>query len=60
VETPNGSEEEVGHARLARIVTQHRDRSLDDIIRIVLDELRAWSGGEAAHDDVTLVLARAR
>jgi sigma-B regulation protein RsbU (phosphoserine phosphatase) len=60
VETPNGSEEEFGHERLARIVTQHRDRSLDDIIRIVLDELRAWSGGEAAHDDVTLVLARAR
>ena len=60
VETPGPGGEEFGERRLAELLRQHRERPLDTIVRTVLDELERWSGGAEAHDDVTLVLARAR
>jgi sigma-B regulation protein RsbU (phosphoserine phosphatase) len=58
VETPNRADEEFGEERLIRILTERREEDLDEIIRVVLDELERWSGGAPPHDDVTLVLAR--
>ena len=59
-ETPNAGGEEFGVERLGDLLLRNQDRSLDDILRLTLDELRDWSGGSVTHDDVTLVLARAR
>ena len=57
-EAPASGGEEFGADRLASLLQNHRDRPLDEIIQAVLDALRDWSGPVAAHDDVTLVLAR--
>lgn len=60
VETPNLAGEEFGETRLAGLLGRHRHRPLPEVSRIVLDELERWSEGTPRHDDVTLVLARAR
>ena len=57
-EAPAPDGEEFGADRLAGLLRNHRDRPLDEIIQAVLDNLLDWSGPVAAHDDVTLVLAR--
>jgi len=59
VEAPNHHDEEFGEDRLVRILMQHRNETLDDVVRAVMDELGQWSEGMPRHDDVTLVLARA-
>jgi sigma-B regulation protein RsbU (phosphoserine phosphatase) len=60
VETPNAADEEFGAARLVDLLRRNRERPLDHIVRRVLDDLSAWSGGAEAYDDVTLVLARVK
>jgi len=60
VEAPNAADEQFGEARLIDLLRRHRDRPLDRIAELVLDELGAWTGGAEAHDDITLVLARVR
>lgn len=60
VETPNGAGEEFGERRLIELLRGNSDRELDGLVKTVLDELDTWSGGAAAFDDVTLVLARGR
>ena len=60
VETPNAREEEFGEQRLGRLLCQHSGLPLERISAAVLDELAAWGGDLEAHDDATLVLARAR
>jgi serine phosphatase RsbU (regulator of sigma subunit) len=60
VEAPDGNGREFGEERLAELLRARRGEPLDRIRREVLDELRRWTGGAEAHDDVTLVLARAR
>ena len=59
IESPNADDLEFGEERLLRILAEHRERNLDDIVGTVLDEVTRWRGGRAPHDDVTLVLARA-
>ncbi len=60
VETPNADEEEFGEERLARLLSRHSSLPLDRISDAVLGELADWRGDLEAHDDATLVLARAR
>jgi sigma-B regulation protein RsbU (phosphoserine phosphatase) len=60
VETPNAQGEEFGDARLVEVLTQHRGAPLDDIVAEVVATVGRWSGGGIPHDDLTLVLARAR
>ena len=60
VETPNGEGKEFGERRLIDLLQGNHDRDLDAVVKTVLGELDTWSGGAAAFDDVTLVLARAR
>jgi len=58
-EAPDPSGEEFGEERLIRLLRRHRKLDLDEIVGNVVGELREWSGGTPAHDDVTIVLARA-
>jgi len=60
VETPNAHGEEFGDARLVEVVNRHRDGSLEEIVSEVVAAVERWSGGGTPHDDLTLVLARAR
>jgi len=60
VETPSPAGEEFGTARLVEVLNRHRELSLDAIVSEVVDAVGRWSGGGAPHDDLTLVLARAR
>ena len=58
-EAPGPDDEEFGEDRLADLLRARKDGSLEAAVQAVLDALLAW-GGPAAHDDVTLVLARVR
>ncbi len=60
VEAPNPAGEEFGDARLVEILTRNRQRDLNEIVLLVFEELRRWTGGGSPHDDATIVLARAR
>jgi len=60
VETPSPAGEEFGTARLVEVLNRHRELPLDAIVSEVVDAVGRWSGGGAPHDDLTLVLARAR
>ena len=51
--------QEFGEQRLVEILTRHRDRNLEELVQIVLDELNRWLAGHPPQDDLTLVLARA-
>lgn len=59
VEAPDPAGTEFGAERLREALERARDRPLADVIDEVLDELTRWGAGRSAHDDVTLVLARA-
>jgi serine phosphatase RsbU (regulator of sigma subunit) len=59
IEAPNPDDEEFGEARLTAILQESRNRDLDELVGLVLEDVRAWSAGAAPHDDITLVLARA-
>jgi sigma-B regulation protein RsbU (phosphoserine phosphatase) len=60
IEAPDGEDREFGEERLLDLLRHHRHGDLADILAVVLEEIGQWSGGGAPHDDVTLVLARAR
>ena len=61
VEAPNRDGEEFGEQRLIDVLLRLDGAPLPKIVGAVLEELRGWIGdGAPAHDDVTLVLARAR
>jgi sigma-B regulation protein RsbU (phosphoserine phosphatase) len=53
------SGDEFGEERLIDLLLRHRRKPIDDLIRVVLDELTQWVAGSPPHDDLTLVLARA-
>jgi serine phosphatase RsbU (regulator of sigma subunit) len=58
-ESANGGGIEFGEDRLVELLVTHRGRSLEDLIQIVIQTLKDWSGDGPPHDDITLVLARA-
>jgi sigma-B regulation protein RsbU (phosphoserine phosphatase) len=60
VETPNAAEEEFSEERLGRLLCEHSALPLEHISAAILQELATWRGDLEAHDDATLVLARAR
>ena len=60
VEAPNHHDEEFGDERLIETLQRHRDEPLREVVARVLERLNAWGQGRSSHDDVTLVLARAR
>jgi len=60
VEAPNAEGREFGEERLGQLLCRLSGLPLDRISDTVMGELRSWSGDREAHDDATLVLARAR
>jgi len=52
--------DEYGVERLVGIVSMHRDRSANDIIDIVLKDIRSFTDTDALDDDTSLVVVRAR
>jgi sigma-B regulation protein RsbU (phosphoserine phosphatase) len=59
-EAPDPQDREFGEERLLDLLTRHREDDLDELLQTVLAEVESWGGGGPPHDDVTLVLVRAR
>lgn len=57
-EPENAYGEMFGQERLIELIQKHIQEEDQEIIRIVLDTVRGWSGGPELHDDMTLLLAR--
>jgi len=57
-EPENAYGEMFGEQRLVELVRQHAHRSDHEIVEIVLDAVRSWTGSPELHDDMTLLLAR--
>ena len=59
-EAPAPDGEEFGARRLDELLRNAGERPLDAMLETILEALGSWSGDVAPHDDVTIVLARAR
>ena len=57
-EPENAFGEMFGEERLIELIQQHKDRDDHEIIALVLEAVRRWTGGPELHDDMTLLLAR--
>jgi sigma-B regulation protein RsbU (phosphoserine phosphatase) len=57
-EPENAYGEEFGEKRLIDLVQRHLHSEDQEIIRIVFDAVRSWTGTSELHDDMTLLLAR--
>jgi sigma-B regulation protein RsbU (phosphoserine phosphatase) len=57
-EPENAYGEEFGQERLIDLVHKHYHEDNHEIIRIILDAVRSWTGVPELHDDMTLLLAR--
>ncbi|MDQ2841207.1 MAG: SpoIIE family protein phosphatase [Acidobacteriota bacterium] len=57
-EPENAYGEEFGEHRLIELVKKHYHRDDSEIVHIVLDAVRSWTGTPELHDDMTLLLAR--
>jgi phosphoserine phosphatase RsbU/P len=57
-EPENAYDEMFGEERLIELVKRHIDRDDHEIIRIVFEAVRDWTGTPELHDDMTLLLAR--
>ncbi|MGA8029583.1 MAG: SpoIIE family protein phosphatase [Bryobacteraceae bacterium] len=57
-EPENAYDEEFGEARLIELVKKHAHRNDHEIIGIIFEAVRSWTGTPELHDDMTLLLAR--
>jgi len=57
-EPENAYDEEFGEQRLIELVKKHAHRNDHEIIGIVFEAVRSWTGTPELHDDMTLLLAR--
>lgn len=57
-EPENAYEEMFGEQRLIDLVRKHAHRDDHEIVQIVLEAVRSWTGTPELHDDMTLLLAR--
>ena len=57
-EPENAYGEMFGEGRLIELVTKHRQRDDHEIVGIVLDAVRGWTGTPELYDDMTLLIAR--
>jgi sigma-B regulation protein RsbU (phosphoserine phosphatase) len=58
-EASSKSGEEFGGSRLEEVIEKHRDETLIEIQRRVMEAVREWSGNEP-EDDMTLLIVRAQ
>jgi phosphoserine phosphatase RsbU/P len=57
-EPENAYGEMFGEGRLVELLSQNADRGDAEIIEIVMDSVRQWTGSDELQDDMTLLLAR--
>lgn len=57
-EATNPEDEEFGEARLAALVTTHRDESSRDLVSAIQASIAAWTAGTPQKDDVTVVVVK--
>jgi sigma-B regulation protein RsbU (phosphoserine phosphatase) len=57
-EAEDASGEQFGDERLARLLMEHKDKPLEEIVKIVADRVRAWAHDPDNADDTTILLAR--
>ena len=57
-EPENAYGEEFGEHRLIALIKQHAQRDDREVLSIILDSVRSWTGTPELHDDMTLLLAR--
>ena len=57
-EPENAYGEMFGEERLIELVKKHAHQDDSDIVRIVMDAVRTWTGTPELFDDMTLLLAR--
>ena len=58
-EAQNAAGEEFGDERLLQLGLRYRELSVDDLRRMIFDEIEAWSGGRERDDDQTVVILKA-
>jgi sigma-B regulation protein RsbU (phosphoserine phosphatase) len=58
VEAVDGRDQEFGIDRLKRVVAQNRDRTADEIVAAILQQVSAFTRGAVAQDDRTLLVIR--
>lgn len=59
-ETMNSFREQYGEKRLEKIIGKNSDKSADEIKKLIINDIKYFRGDTAAHDDLTLVLLKAR
>jgi phosphoserine phosphatase RsbU/P len=59
-EAENAAGEQFEAARLSDLLTQHCLLPLDDLLKVVTDDLTRWIHRPETRDDITIVLARKR
>jgi sigma-B regulation protein RsbU (phosphoserine phosphatase) len=57
-EPENEYGEMFGEERLMELLLRNANRPEEEIIQLVLDSVRQWTGSEELQDDMTLLLAR--
>ncbi len=57
-EPENAYGEMFGEERLISLVQKHRHADDNQIVDLILDAVRSWTGSPELHDDMTLLLAR--
>jgi serine phosphatase RsbU (regulator of sigma subunit) len=57
-EAEDESREQFGDERLMHLLVEHRDKPLEEIVRIVTDRVRDWADDPDSADDTTILLAR--
>ena len=57
-EPENEYGEMFGEERLLDLLVRNAHLGEDEIVRIVIESVRAWTGSEELQDDMTLLLAR--
>jgi sigma-B regulation protein RsbU (phosphoserine phosphatase) len=58
LESVNEYGEEFGEERIIAILKANRERSVEELQRIIVQEVRAWAFEEERDDDMTLILAK--
>ena len=58
VEAPNPHGEEYGEVRLRELLAALTEKSADEIRRVILASLAAFSGNTGLRDDLTIVVAQ--
>jgi sigma-B regulation protein RsbU (phosphoserine phosphatase) len=59
-ETMNSFREQYGEKRLEKVIRKNSDKSVHELKKLIINDLKYFRGNTAAHDDLTLVLLKAR